>query len=76
MWDGTNHLTDLAGMEVDCAVTTTSVKLLSKTTQTGQTVSAVLDYGQGAASDVNSVVGYLATLIDTWPSKHGIVTQV
>lgn len=76
VWDPSNHLTDLAGMEVDCAVTSTSVKLLSKTTQDGKTVSAVLDYGEGGASDVNSVAGYLATLIDTWPDKQGIVTQV
>lgn len=75
-WDSTNLLTDLAGNEVDCSITDTQIKQTDKLTLSGEGIIAIIDYGEGTASDVNSVVEYIDNLLSSWPEKSDIANQI
>jgi len=70
-WDHTNFLVDLAGHYANCDRLGTSGEIqVDRVTPEGETISGFVDNMEGAGTDVNSVNGYIRSLVDTWTSRR------
>ena len=78
-WDNTNFLVDLAGQYANCDnLGTTGPIRVDRKTPAGQTITGFVDNMDGSRTDVDSVNGYLRSLVDRWTAARtydGMVTR-
>ena len=70
-WDQTNFLVDLAGHYANCdRLRTSGVIEVDRRTPEGETISGFVDNVDGTGTDVDSVNGYIRSLVSRWTSAR------
>jgi hypothetical protein len=78
VWDHTNFLTDLSGQYANCKMLDKKGKevVADRLTPEGGTVVIAIDTIEGAASDVDTVNGYIRTVIKRWTDNRQHHSQI